>query len=302
MIGRDRPRTIASGRSLTGLIGGTGQRGPDSDARSGDRTALWLAYNERRVRIVVSAARWAVVRWTCVHIGERLPARFPERRFGVGGAAPLTLVSGLIALCGLAVVFAKLLDRGDGIARVDRPLSGWLAAHREPVLTVVMRALTELGSPVGLAVATAVVCAGTAWRTRSRLPVLLGVLGVSGVGVAVTVVKLVVARCRPPMPYAAITADGYSFPSGHATGMTVWALVAGWMISHWIVRSWNTRPAVWTAVPVIIGGVGFTRIYLGVHYLSDVIAGWVLGAAWAGVLVACALLWEHARDQSGGQS
>ncbi len=266
-------------------------------------TALWLAYNERRVRSVVSAVWRAVVRWTCVHIGERLPACFPERRFGVGQAGLVTLVGGLIALCGLAVVFAKLLDsvlEGDGIARVDRPLSGWLAAHREPVLTVVMRALTELGSPVGLAVVTAVVCVAIAWRTRSRLPVLLAILGFSGVGVAVTVVKLVVARHRPPMPYAAITADGYSFPSGHATGMTVWALVAGWMISHWIVRSWNIRVAVWTAVPVIIGGVGFTRIYLGVHYLSDVIAGWVLGAAWAGVLVACALLWEHARDGSGG--
>ncbi len=73
-------------------------------------TALWLAYNERRVRIVVSAVWRAVARWTRVHIGERLPARFPERRFGVGGAALLTLVGGLIALCGLAVVFAKLLD------------------------------------------------------------------------------------------------------------------------------------------------------------------------------------------------
>ena len=44
-------------------------------------TALWLAYNERRVRIVVSAVWRAVARWTRVHIGERLPARFPERRF-----------------------------------------------------------------------------------------------------------------------------------------------------------------------------------------------------------------------------
>ena len=265
-------------------------------------TALWLAYNEHRVRSVVSSARRAVVCWARVHIGDRLPPCFPERRFGVGEAALLTLVGGLIALCGLAVAFAKLLDsvkEGDGITLVDPPVSGWLAAHREPALTVAMRALTELGSPAGVIVATAVVCAGTAWRTRSRLPVLLGVLAVSGLGVAVAVVKLLVGRHRPAMPYAAITTDGYSFPSGHATGITAVALVTGWMISHWIVRSWNTRVAVWTAVPVIIGGVGFTRIYLGVHYLSDVIAGWVLGAAWAGVLVACALLWEHTRDQSG---
>lgn len=264
--------------------------------------ALWLAANERRVRSVVSAVRRAVVRWTRIHIGERVPPRFPTRRCGVGEAALLTLAGGLIALCGLAVVFAELLDsvlEGDGITRVDPPVSGWLAAHREPGLTVAMRALTELGSPTGLVVATTVVCAATAWRTRSRLPVLLGVWAVSGLAVAIAAVKLLVGRHRPPMPYAAISADGYSFPSGHATGITAVALLAGWMISHWIVRSWNTRVAVWTAVLVIIGGVGFTRIYLGVHYLSDVIAGWVLGAAWVGVLVACALLWEHAGDHPG---
>lgn len=266
--------------------------------------ALWLACNECRVRRGVSAVWRAVVGWTRIHVGERLPSCLTERRRGLGEAALLTVGGGLIALCGLAIVFAKILDsvlEADGIARVDRPLSGWLAAHREPGLTRVMLALTELGSPVGLAVATTVVCIGMAWRIRSRLPVLLGVLGVLGVAVAVTVVKLVVARRRPPLPYAAISTDGFSFPSGHATGMTVWALGAGWMMCHWIVRSWSARVAVWTAVLLIIGAVGFTRIYLGVHYLSDVLAGWVLGAAWAGVLVTSAMLREHARDGSNGR-
>jgi hypothetical protein len=64
-------------------------------------------------------------------------------------------LGGLIALWGLAVVFAKLLGQrggGDGITRVDRPLSGWLAAHREHGLTLATRTLTELGSPVGVTV------------------------------------------------------------------------------------------------------------------------------------------------------
>ena len=73
-------------------------------------TALWLAANEYRVRRVISAARRAVVWWARGHIGERLPPCVPERRFGVGEAALLTLVGGLIALCGLAVAFAELLD------------------------------------------------------------------------------------------------------------------------------------------------------------------------------------------------
>ena len=263
-------------------------------------TAMWLAHNEGRVRALLSVLRRAVLRWTRANIGDRLRRRVPARWLGVGEAALLTLVGGLIALCGLAVVFAKLLDsvlEGDGIALVDQPISGWLAAHREYWLTLAMRVITVLGSPAGVTVATAVVCAGAAWRTRSRLPVLLGVLAVSGLAVAITVVKLVVGRSRPPMPYAVITAEGYSFPSGHAAGITVVAILGGWMISHWIVRSWKARVAVWTVVLVVIGNVGFTRIYLGVHYLSDVIAGWVLGAAWAGALVGSALLVEPWDDR-----
>ena len=72
--------------------------------------ALWLAYNERRVRSVVSAVWRAVLRWTRVHIGDRLPPCLPERRCGVGEAALLTVVGGLIALCGLAVRLQLLGD------------------------------------------------------------------------------------------------------------------------------------------------------------------------------------------------
>lgn len=72
--------------------------------------ALWLAYNERRVRSVVSAVWRAVLRWTPVHIGDRLPPCLTERRCGVGEAALLTLVGGLITLCGLAVRLQLLGD------------------------------------------------------------------------------------------------------------------------------------------------------------------------------------------------
>ncbi len=67
--------------------------------------------------------------------------------------------------------------------------------------------------------------------------------------------------------------------------------------AHWSIHSWNGRITVWTSAIVIIGGVGFSRIYLGVHYPSDVIAGWLLGAIWAGALLTCAGLWGHIRGR-----
>jgi hypothetical protein len=233
--------------------------------------------------------------------GERGCREALARRLGVGGAAGLALAAGLAVVLALAVVFTQLLDNvldGEGITAVDRPASRWLAGHRDDWLTAAMQVITHAGDPATVAVLAVVAGAGVAWWKRSWLPVILGVLGAGGIGLVVTAVKLVVGRSRPPLPFAAITEDGYSFPSGHAAGITVVVLLSAWMLTRWVMRSWTARVLVWTAATLLIGTVGFSRVYLGVHYLSDVAAGWVLGAVWAGtVAVACG--WQevarHAR-------
>jgi membrane-associated phospholipid phosphatase len=106
----------------------------------------------------------------------------------------------------------------DGIALVYRPIVAWLAAHREPLLITMMRTLSMVGSPVSAAAVAVIVCAAVAWRSRSWLPVATVAIGLAGFALAVTVVKLEVARQRPPLPYAVMAVDGYSFPSGHALG------------------------------------------------------------------------------------
>ncbi len=219
----------------------------------------------------------------------------------LGGSALAVLTVGLLTLCGLSALLAYVSDsvqEYDGIALVDPPIVAWLAAHREPVLTTVMRTLSMVGSPVSSAAVAVIVCAAVAWRSRTWLPVATFAIGLAGFALAVTMVKLEVARQRPPLPYAVMAVDGYSFPSGHALGVTTATLILAWTIARWLIHSWNGRIAVWMAAIVIIGGVGFSRVYLGVHYPSDVIAGWLLGAIWAGALLTCAGLWGHAR---GGQ-
>jgi undecaprenyl-diphosphatase len=261
-------------------------------------TAVWLARNQYRLQTAVARSRRAIQRLVTRHVGDlaRYEIRWAARL--LGGSALAVLTAGLITLCGLSALLAYVSDsvhEYDGITLVDRPIVAWLAAHREPVLTTVMRILSIVGSPVSAAMVAVIVCAAVAWRNRSWLPVTTVAIGLAGFALAATVVKLEVARPRPPLPYAVMAVDGYSFPSGHALGITTMTLISAWAIAHWLIQSWNGRIAVWTNAIVIICGVGLSRVYLGVHYPSDVIAGWLLGAIWAGALVTCAGLWGQVR-------
>jgi membrane-associated phospholipid phosphatase len=115
----------------------------------------------------------------------------------------------------------------------------------------------------------------------------------AGFSLTVTVVKFVVHRQRPELPYSVIAAHGYSFPSGHAMGVTTSALVSAWALHHWIIGPQVPESLSGTAAIAIIAGVGFSRVYLGVHYPSDVIAGWALGIVWASVVISFAALSER---------
>jgi undecaprenyl-diphosphatase len=271
---------------------------------------VWVARRQHRIAAVASRFGQLVMsrpvsRW----VSQRGWQQAVARRLGVGEAAALTLAAGLALVVALAVGFTYLLDsvlEGDGITAVDQPAARWVAGHRDGWLTAAMRVITHAGDPVSVAVLAAVVCVGMAWWRRSWLPLVLGVLGAGGIGLVVMAVKLMVGRPRPPLPFAAIAEDGYSFPSGHATGIMVAVALTGWMVTRWVIRSWSGRVLVWTAAVLLIGVVGFSRVYLGVHYLSDVAAGWLLGAVWAGTLVQAGGWWDSAHGAArtppdGGQ-
>jgi membrane-associated phospholipid phosphatase len=263
--------------------------------------SIAVARHPRQMRAVLARIDGVpVVRTARKWVGERLTNawRVLVRRFPVAEAVGVALLVGLGVVVALAVGFTSLLEdvlEGEGIAALDQPASRWLAGHRDQWLTAALRVITALGSPVALGVLTTAVCVVLAWRRRSWVPVVLGLAGAGGIGLVITIAKTLVGRDRPSSLLAAIVEQGYSFPSGHATGTAAIMLLCAWLVSRHLVTSWAARVAVFATVLGLIGVIGFSRVYLGVHYVSDVLAGWLLGAAWAGAVALAGTRWDTTR-------
>jgi membrane-associated phospholipid phosphatase len=258
-------------------------------------TARWVVGHPERIR---AGLGWVAGRPAVVWVRSRYPRqwRFVGRRFEPGEAAGLTLTLGLAAVLSLGVGFGQLLDsvvESDGITVADRPVLGFFAAHRESWWTTVATVISDVGSPVGTAVTGVAVGAVLAWLRRSWLPLLIIILGGAGIAVINSVVKSSVSRTRPPLITAVLGAHGYSFPSGHTTGTTVVWLLSAWMIGRWMISRRVARVTLWAGALLMIGAVGVTRVYLGVHFPSDVMAGWALGAAWTVTIALVVKVWEQ---------
>jgi undecaprenyl-diphosphatase len=157
-----------------------------------------------------------------------------------------------------------------------------------------MRALSTVGStPVYLVVYALV----GAWLLRRGLPRLALFVAVT---VAVspllnTAVKLAVDRARPVLPDPVARASGLSFPSGHAQNAVVAAAVL-LLVFLPVLRGARRRVAVVASV-LLVAAIGFSRVALGVHYVSDVLAGYVLGGAWVAATTAAFSLGRRERGR-----
>ena len=263
--------------------------------------AVWIARRAGPLqRLWQRATHNAVVdealAWLRDRIGDR--GRALTRRFPVSEIAGVALLLGLAAVALLAVGFTEVLDdvlEGDGIAVIAHPLTRWLAAHRDLWLTTVLQAITVAGGPLFLAALALPISVVAAWRSRSWRPVLLAVVAGAGVPVMLFTAKALVGRHRPPLPFALVDADGYSFPSGHATGTAAMMAISAWLLTRWLIPGWTGRVLVWALAIGAVLLIGFSRIYLGVHYLSDVLSGWMLGTAWAFAVMLVGTWWDNTR-------
>lgn len=270
--------------------------------------AIWIA---RRGRLLIAlwdkVSHAAVIGETLTWLRDRIGARERAlaRRLRVSEVAAVALALGLVVVVALAVGFTEVLDdvlEGDGIAGFDQPATRWLAAHRDLWLTATLRVVTGAGSPLFLAAVALPISVVAGWRCRSWRPVLLALVAGVGIPLVLFTAKVLVGRQRPALPFALIDADGYSFPSGHATGTAASMVISAWLLTRWLVPWWTGRVIVWATATAVTFVVGFSRVYLGVHYVSDVLSGWLLGMAWAGTVMLVGSWWDNARRGRGSAS
>ncbi|HEU0090353.1 MAG TPA: phosphatase PAP2 family protein [Pseudonocardiaceae bacterium] len=220
------------------------------------------------------------------------PVAFLTDRLRPGRALGLLLTVQLGVLVALGAGFGTVVDdvtENDELTSIDLPVSGFLIGAREPGLNRFFEVLTWAGSAALLVPLVGLVGLWLRWVTSSRGPLIFLLTSLIGAMTLSTLIKLVVARPRPPL-LALVDAVGYAFPSGHATiAMAGWlslALVLGGLTSRWAVKV-----ALLTAAAALAGLVGLSRVYLGVHEPTDVLGGWLLAALWVvAVLVAMRLL------------
>ena len=228
--------------------------------------------------------------------GSAPPHESPATEPGFLGAAVLVGLAVALAAIFLLGWLASEVIEGETLA-FDTAVR--VAVHRlaSPTATSLFRTITLVGSPsvlgaLGL-VAVVIFAIRRWWRG-----VALYVVAMAGAGLLDTALKLSFHRARPAPYFGYTLPSSYSFPSGHALFSLVVLCTAATLLSPRLVR-WPARVAVWAVAVGLSLLVGLSRIYLGVHYPSDVLAGYAAGAAWVAT-VALGDRAAHARARRRG--
>ncbi|NUP29603.1 MAG: phosphatase PAP2 family protein [Nocardia sp.] len=173
---------------------------------------------------------------------------------------------------------------GDTTTDIDRPVHDWVLTWRDEPLTTAATAVTHLGGSVAMWTLALVACAFLLKRgAHADLLLVAGVGAASAIVVPVS--KQLIGRHRPPVADRLVEVNNASFPSGHSVGSTA---IVGVLAALFCLRTAHRVAAAIVAVlaTAFVVLVGLSRIYLGVHWPTDVFAGWILG----GLLIAVGVL------------
>ncbi|WP_051271051.1 phosphatase PAP2 family protein [Shimazuella kribbensis] len=204
-----------------------------------------------------------------------------------------------ISICFLSLftfVFAKFADElvESELYHFDTTIIDWIGSFVKPPFTAIMKIFTFLGSPLALFLLVLICVSWMLWKKR-RWEALFLTIGITGGGVFNLFLKWIFHRQRPTL-HRLIEESGYSFPSGHSMG----SIIFYGMLCMLLILFLNSRKAKVVVVlitVIIIISIGLSRIYLGVHYPSDVLAGYAAGGVW---LTICLMGLKFVLDQRKG--
>jgi undecaprenyl-diphosphatase len=219
---------------------------------------------------------------------HRFPRQFSfvEARLSPGGVFGLYLTLGAAVLIGATWLFGGIsedLITGDPLVEVDAFVSEWFRSNADRQITIVMQDATALASPAAVGI-LCVLTGGVLLRQRLWYSLLALLLSVAGGVLLNVVLKHLFGRARPGWadPLLALTDPG--FPSGHTMVATIiYGFIAVFLVPRIASWRWRAFTAIVTVAIVLV--VALSRMYLGAHYLSDVLAAMAAGTAWLALCV-----------------
>jgi membrane-associated phospholipid phosphatase len=210
------------------------------------------------------------------------------RYLGAHGVLVVTAIAGGLIILGLTAasseVYEAVADK-DGISGLDRPVLDQMIAWRTPLANRLFTWFTQLGGALRMTLIASTVTLLLVWWWRSLTPLILMIIAVAGSLTFTYVGKAIVGRPRPPLSDAVPPYEhAFSFPSGHTLNSTV---IAG-MVAYLVACRFTSRLGITLCVLLAVAWaamMGFSRVFLGHHWLTDVIFAWLLGLAWLTLLI-----------------
>jgi membrane-associated phospholipid phosphatase len=203
----------------------------------------------------------------------------------------LLLLGALLMAATALFVFGWLASEmleGD-TAKFDEFVREAIHRHAAPGITRFMQGISFLGSSAVVTTLCVLAIAAFLYFLQARTAALLAITMVGMAALDITL-KLAFHRARP-VAYFGPAPTTYSFPSGHAMGsFCLYGVLAAILAAR--AKGRRTRWCIWAGAALLIGMIGFSRIYLGVHYPSDVIAGYCAGAVWVGAVASLSRIWK----------
>jgi membrane-associated phospholipid phosphatase len=205
--------------------------------------------------------------------GRRIRNYWPVVALLVAGAA-LTAWAG----DGFLELAEMVRDRSVVLQETDQRVHDWFITLRGGDATFFFTVMTDVGSPSGVAAIGGVAAIALLIARRYRWVIYLAVTAGGG-SLLNLELKRYFARSRPDVAEMLRLAHGYSFPSGHAMGSTIVFGALAYLASR-TIQNWGGRAAAIALAVVLTLSVSLSRVYLGVHWMSDVFAGMTAGGVW----------------------
>jgi membrane-associated phospholipid phosphatase len=215
-----------------------------------------------------------------------------SRRTSPRTAEVLFISGGVLAVvAGVILGLADGASESNGLASIDPPVWSFMIDHRSSALTTLAVTVTTLGSTVAMALIALATVVFLLVKRRRGDAALVAVVA-AGAGVLVRFGKATVGRERPPVDFRLVTETNESFPSGHALAS---AAILGVLLVVLLpaIPSARGRAVAIAAAAIFVLAIGLSRLYLGVHWATDVIGGWVIGIAWLYFCLTVRRVWRR---------